>query len=205
VLAICGSLVGAGAFAIAVVEQSRLHESLVQAAAAGIIVDVSPDQFQLALRIAFSLILGSICLWSKFANRLAVVVAALIFLLAVPFSFADSVFDRAEPEILMAALIILAIAVIFYRRDWSGTLNAMLAAVFVILNFIAWFVWTERIKRNAEVETLYPNTRLNNTLYGAEPWHLVLLLWTLILLVWAARLMLKESKKIKRDLAGLSI
>jgi MFS superfamily sulfate permease-like transporter len=116
------------------------------------------------------------------------------FLITAPLYFASGLFDRAEPEIVIAALIILAVAVICFRRNWTSALNAMLAAGFVLINFAAWLVWTEQLKRYAAVGDLYPHTRLNNTLYRAEPWHLLVLLWALVMFGWAARLLFKETK-----------
>jgi len=200
VLAILGSIVGAGVLTTSIVEQWRLHRWLAQASAMGISVDVSPDKFQLELRVALALTLGAICLWSKWTNRAAIVIAALSFLITVPAYFASGVFDRAEPEILLAAAVTLAIAAICFRREWSQALNTALAAIFVLINFASWLVWTERIKRSAGVRELYPHTRLNNTLYGAERWHLIILFWTLIVLIWAVRLILWESKQRKRNL-----
>ena len=202
VLAILGSLVSVGALVISIVEQFRLHRSIEDAAALGLIIDVSPDQFQLNIRVALSLFLGSVCLWSKRTNHVAIIAAGLMFLIVVPFYSIDAVFDRAEPEILLAAAVALAIAAICFHQDWSQALNSALAAIFVLINFAGWLVWTERIKRSADVRELYPHTRLNNTLYGAEPWHLLILSWTLIVLIGAVRLIFRESKQRKRNLTG---
>jgi hypothetical protein len=54
VLSILGSIVGAGVLTTSIVEQWRLHRWLAQASAMGISVDVSPDKFQLELRVALA-------------------------------------------------------------------------------------------------------------------------------------------------------
>lgn len=173
-----------------------MQRSLEEAAALGAIIDVSPDQLQLNVRVSVALALGSVSLWSNRANKAAIIVA-LLFLGVSCLAFGgSSPFDRAEPLIFVAAVCCLAGAIFGGSYPRSHLLTAGLAEGFVLVNYVLWFLWTQRIKRFAEVEKLYPNTRLNNLLYGAHPWHVVFLVITIGLIVWECRLLKRRMTKV---------
>lgn len=106
-------------------------------------------------------------------------------------------FDRKELEIHAAALATLTAALVISVSRIKGRhlLNAALAAVFIFVNYAAWLLWTERLKRLAEVDELYPNTLLNRHLYGTRPWHVAFLLFTFVMLTCVVGLLLKNRSQ----------
>jgi len=180
---------------VTIVEQVQLQRSLKEAEALGAIVDVSPDQLQMNVRVSLALLLGSVSLWSGRANKIAIVVA-VVFLGMSALTYADeNPFDRAEPLIFVTAIGCLAIAIVYIRRQYGDLLTAGLASAFVLVNYVLWFFRTQRIKELAAVEELYPHTRLNNFLYGAHPWHIVFLMLTTGLIVWEVRVLKRRMTK----------
>ena len=194
ILSITGLACSLSFLTITIAEQIELHRALSEAAALGAIIDVSPDQFQLNFRTALALGLGALCLWSSRARKIALVIAATFLSFGLLLFSQNNVFDRTEPLIHITGLAVIIPAVVLIRRQWSDMLDAILAGVFVLVNYLDWFLWTQRIKRNAEVARLYPYTRLNNLLYGAEIWHVVVFLVTIGLLAWELRLLIKRYR-----------
>ena len=188
-LSVTGLCLALAALTVTIVEQVQLQRSLEEAAALGAIIDVSPDQLQMNVRVSLALVLGSVSLWSNLANKVAITVAVVFLGIASLTYLETSPFDRAEPLILATAICCLAIAIVCIRLRHGDLLTAGLAAAFVLVNYVLWFLWTQRIKQFAGVEELYPKTRLNNLLYGARPWHIVFLMVTSALIVWEVRLL----------------
>jgi hypothetical protein len=194
VLSITGIVCSLCFLSITIAEQIKSHRALREAAALGAIIDVSPDQFQLNFRIALALGLGALCLWSSRARKIALVIAATFLGFGLLLFSQNDVFDRTEPLIHIAALSVIVSALVLIRREWSDLLDAFLAGTFVLINYLDWFLWTRRIKQYGEVASLYPYTKLNNLLYGAEIWHVVVLLVTIGLLAWELRLLIKRCR-----------
>jgi len=170
-VSVVGLTVAIVAFTLTIIEQIQIDKSVREAAALGAIIDVSPDQFQFNFRVALALALGSISLWSGRANRWAIV-AGFVFWAAAFLLFLDlSPFDREKPIVHITGLAGLVAAGSAIRRRQSGFLTAVLAGTFILVNYFLWFLSTERLKRLAERDELYPYTRLNNLLYGASWWH----------------------------------
>jgi hypothetical protein len=185
-----GLLLSAAILTITFIEQGQLQRSIREAADVGVIIDVSPDQLQLNIRVGLALGLGALSLWSPRLKNAALVAAALFWGFSYLISLGTSPFDRAEPLIHLFIVACLLIAVVFMRRRWSDVLNAMLFGIFVLFNFLMWALWTQQIKQFSEARELYPPTWLNNLLYGAQSWHVVVLALTLCMLAWDLRLVM---------------
>lgn len=79
----------------------------------------------------------------------------------------------------------------FLSRRMVGLLMAMLALVWVGLEYVAWFVWSMRIRSNAEIET-FPSSAGNAlNLYGASVSNLVVLALVIAVLLWGTVRLLK--------------
>jgi hypothetical protein len=182
---------------ITITEQIQLHRSLGEAAALGAIIDVSPDQFQMNFRIALALGLGSICLWSRRANSVAVFIGVLFWGIGLLLFFERNVFDRPEPVVHVAGLSCLVFAIICIRRQWAGVLNAILSGFFVLINYVLWYSWTQRVRQVSESGRIYPDTTLNNLLADAHAWHIVVLGITICLLGWEVRLLTRRMRVAK--------
>jgi len=174
-----GVAVALSALTLAIIEDIQVQRYVREAAAVGWIVDVSPDQMQMNLRMGLALALGSISLWSLRARYVAIVTSALLVGFSLLLLGQTNAFDRSEPIIHLAAICCVMVAIVFIRHKGSNSLTAALAGIFVLVNYLDWFFFTQRIKRLSESQYLYPNTQLNNLLYGAHPWHVVLLAATI--------------------------
>lgn len=201
-LSIIGVGVALTALTLTIIEQVQLQRSLAEAASLGAIIDVSPDQLQMNLRVSLAFALGAIALWSNRAHKVAAIAAALLVGIGILLFAETNPFDRAEPQIHITGICFLAIALVCIRWRHGDLLTAGLAEAFVAVNYLLWFMWTQRIKRFAEVEQLYPNTRLNNLFYGARPWHIVFLAVIGVLIIWECRLLKRRLTKVVPADAG---
>jgi hypothetical protein len=178
---------------LSIIEDIQVQRSVREAAAFGWIVDVSPDRMQMNFRMALALAVGSISLWSPRGRRWTIFLTALLVGFSLLLFSQTKPFDRSEPVIHLAAISCLTVAIIFIRRPRSNLLTALLAGVFVLVNYVDWFWYTQRLKRLSESESLDPYTRLNNLFYGAHPWHVVLLAVTICLIIWEVRLLARRT------------
>lgn len=194
-VSLVGLLLALTILTISVIEQIQLHRALREAEALGAIIDVSPDQFQMNLRIALALGIGSTCLWSRRANTAAVVIGALLWVFGFLVFLSPDVFDRPEPMVHIAALVFLVLAILCLRRDWSGILNGILSGLFVLINYVLWYMWTQRLKQFTQGGRVYPDTALNNLLADAHGWHVIALGLTICLLVWQSRLLMRLPRR----------
>lgn len=175
-------------FALIVIEQIQIGRWLHQASEAGWIVDTSPDSLQRNIRLTFAFSLASMSLWSNRTRAIAIVTAWILFGLGALTFVAINPFDRSEPIIHLAAFCSLVTATLCIRHRRAGPLTAMLAGLFVLINYLDWFWWTARLKRFAAGRVLDPSSSLSNFLYGAHPWHVAVLIVTVCLIIWELRL-----------------
>jgi hypothetical protein len=136
-------------------------------------------------------------LFGQFVSRTSALVgAALLWGVCWLISLGVSPFDRPEPLIHLFIIASLMIAVVFMRQSWSGLLNAILAGIFVLFNFLLWALFTQHLKEFTEGRELYPPTVLNNLLYGGQRWHVVVLALTVLVLAWEFRLVITRRRAV---------
>lgn len=177
----------------------QLHRWVASAAKVGVIIDLSPDLLQQDLRIGLAFIFTAILLWSRRAAGYAILVAILTFAAIEIFLVAlgpSNPFDRAEPILQIATGVILLVAALLWLRRTKVAYIALVAPLYVVVNYVLWWLVTQHIKKAAGVPILDPPTFLNNQLYGAQRWHVCLLLMTLAIAIWLLRLAAKESKSV---------
>jgi hypothetical protein len=101
--------------------------------------------------------------------------------------------NHQNPLLVVAWTGLLIGAIVLWRREVSLALLSTLGPLYLQINYLFWFLSTLRFER-AIGGVLEPPTLLNNTLYGAQWWHVVYLSLSLIMLVWIVRLILIERR-----------
>jgi hypothetical protein len=124
-----------------------------------------------------------------------VVIGVLLWGFGFLIFLGPDVFDRSEPVVHIAALGFLVLAIVCLRRPWGGVLNGILAGLFVLINYVLWYMWTQRLKQISEGGRVYPDTPLNNLLADAHAWHVIVLGLTICLLVWQSRLLTRFPRR----------
>lgn len=84
------------------------------------------------------------------------------------------------------ALIVAAIGMV--SRKISGLLVSLIALVWVVIEYIGWYVWTKQAIVAAGLTELPSGIPQAWKLAGATPWNLVVLVVTVFLFLWEARL-----------------
>lgn len=103
-----------------------------------------------------------------------------------------------DPSVFMMHIrigmaLVLGFAALLSRRVIGLYLSA-LALVWIGLEYAAWFLWSIRIRSNAEVER-FPSVIANAVnLYGATPWNLLVLVLVVAVLVWQIGRLLRIAK-----------
>lgn len=87
----------------------------------------------------------------------------------------------------------LSVAGLWSRRV-IGLFLSLLALVWAGLEYIAWFLWSIRIKSNADIETFPSSVAHASNLYGATPWNVVVLVLVLAVLVWEIGQLIRIAK-----------
>ena len=102
--------------------------------------------------------------------------------------------NHQNPLLVIAWTGLLIGAIVLWRREASLALLSTLGPLYLQINYLFWFLSTLRFKR-AIGGVLEPPTLLNNTLYGAQWWHVLYLVLSLIILIWIVRLILIERRE----------
>jgi hypothetical protein len=143
-----------------VIGQVKLQQMLDSAAQAGWAVDVSVDPMQRDIRLILALLFGSIAVWSQKGTRVALALFALSVLIAEVIGWAaasqHNPFDRTEAEIHIAVGVILLLAVLLWFRRAKPIIIAALAPLYMLLEYLFWYIHTLIMKRSAGVEELAP-------------------------------------------------
>jgi hypothetical protein len=185
----------------AFVQFFELHRKVEALYKYGIIIEIGPDQFELDARVGFGLIFSSAALISRRAARNSLI-AAMLWSGFVELLFSGSnPFDAFEPLAHIATWVLLLAAIVLLWRKASLALISALGPLYLLINYVLWYRYTQQIRVNAGVPMLGPGL-LDNTLYGAQWWHVLYLLLSLIMLVWMVRLILTERRNRERSLPG---
>ena len=159
----------------------------------GMYIDITPGPFFRDVRLGFFFVLASFVLLSRRAARHTLSAAVVLLLIIAVLVLVVG----GNPSYLRAFLveaILLLIAVVLWWRKASLPLISGIGPLYLLINYFIWYLFTQDLKRDAEVEILQPDTLLNNTLYEAQWWHVLYLLLSLIMLVWIMRLILVERR-----------
>ncbi len=177
----------------AFVEFFELHRKVEALYKYGIIIEISPDQFELDGRVGFGLIFSSAALVSRRAARNSLI-AAMLWSRFVELLFSGSnPFDAFEPLAHLATWVLLLAAIVLWWSKASLALISALGPLYLLINYVLWYRYTQHVRVNAGVAMLGPGL-LDNILYGAQWWHVLDLGLSLIMLVWIVRLILVERR-----------
>ena len=182
-----------GWIVVSQIEFQKLLDSMTQTDWA---IEFSPDPQQRDIRLALALLLGGVSAWSRKGTKLAVVLFAFIYVLAEFLSWVVASrynpFDRTAGEIHIAAGITLVLVLLLWFRKDDHIVISSVAIFYLIFEYIVWHLETLRLKSSAGVQVLIPTTLVNNNLYGAHWWHIVILVTAMIILAWQAKMVLKR-------------
>ena len=89
-----------------------------------------------------------------------------------------------------------------WSRRVIGLFLSTLALAWVGLEYIAWFLWSVRIKASADIDALPSSVSHAFNLYGATPWNVVVLVLVIAVLVWEIWRLTKFAKSKPVQLGG---
>jgi hypothetical protein len=182
-----------GWIVVSQIEFQKMLDSMTQTNWA---IDIKPDPQQRDIRLALALLLGGISAWSLKGTQLALVLFAIIYVLAEFLSWVVASrynpFDRTAGEIHIAAGITVVLVLLLWFRKADHIMISTVATFYLIFEYVVWHLETLRLKSSAGVQELTPPTLVNNNLYGAHWWHIVILLTGIIMLAWQAKMLLKR-------------
>src|SRR5712664_946182 len=172
----------------------RLNERIASLAKEGFFIDLSPDQFQLEVRVGFAFVFAAAISWSRgAAGKWLVAAVTWLGIVDLIYLASNVFFGRIhQPFAHVAAVTFILAGAVIWWRDGSQVLISSLAPLYLLTNYFLWYRDTQHIKEAAGVPVLYPPTFLNNALYGAEWWHVLYLSLSLIMMVWIVRLIVIE-------------
>ncbi|MEW6129332.1 MAG: hypothetical protein AB1757_19990 [Acidobacteriota bacterium] len=179
-------LISAGILSLIIFEQVEQSRRINEAVESGLAVDISPDYLQRNLRIFLAMLFSGMALGSKRMSWVALILSALIF---VPIEILNQFhrevsFDTPEPEIRFVAEILILLSIAFTFRKMNHVILSILALVFILIEYLFWVLQTRILITDLGVQYIYPNTSLNNIFYGANWWHVGILLLSISLLIW---------------------
>jgi hypothetical protein len=152
-----------------------------------IAVDTSPDALQRDIRIFFALFFNGLILWSRKGAKIGIICAAVFFVFIEAINLATigkSGFDTPEPQIHFLAAILLLAAIGLLIKGFRNTLIAALTTIYILFEYLFWFVGTRYMFASVGVEYIYrPNTLLNRIFYGANWWHVFILVLSISLFI----------------------
>jgi len=199
VLAACEISIAVLALGWVIGHQIHLNTLVSKAAEEGIIVDLNSDPLQRDFRVGLALLLGAIAAWSRKSAAIAVVIALaiyviaeIIFLLSSPYHIGDV----TEPEIQIVSGCLILFAIVLWKHATNNVTIALLAPAYLWINYFFWALSTRHLKVAADVEVLYPPTRLNQLFYGAGWQHVVLFICVTVLALWQGRLIVRGRQNV---------
>ena len=89
--------------------------------------------------------------------------------------------------------LLIGIAGLWSRRVVCLLLS-ILALAWVSLEYIAWYLWSIRLKSNAGIERFPTSVTHASDLYGATPWNAVVLVLAIVVLMWEIGRLMKIAK-----------
>ena len=96
-------------------------------------------------------------------------------------------------HIRIGVALLLSIVGLSSRRV-IGLFLSVLALAWVGLEYLAWFLWSFRIKSNAGIDSLPSSAPHALNLYGATTWNAVVLALVIAVLVWEIRRLIRFGR-----------
>lgn len=92
------------------------------------------------------------------------------------------------------ALALLLSMVSLWSRRVIGLFLSVLALAWIGGEYIGWYIWSVRIKSNADIENFPLSVRQALNLYGASAWNIVVLVLVIMVLVWTTVCLIRIAK-----------
>ena len=99
----------------------------------------------------------------------------------------------AAMHIRLGVALFISAGTLFFRR-LVGLLLSAFALAWISLEYLAWYLWSARVKSRAGLESLPASIIEGAGLYSATPWNAVVLVLVIVVLLWEIK-RIKELRK----------
>jgi hypothetical protein len=192
-------LIAVATFTWLIISIVELQRALESAAKVGVIVDISQDSQQRDLRLTLALLLAAIAIWSRKGVKIALILFgvsyAVIEFLSGGVASKHGFLDRPEPEIHLIAGAILFIGILLWFRRANHLIITTLAPSYILFEYLVWYLETSWLRESGDEKEIYTPVWLNRLFFGADWWHILILISALIMIVWLIRITLKGKTK----------
>ena len=190
-------LIASAIVLLAIKEMIEISQVTGPAIEAGWAIHYDLTYLQRELRVAMALLFCAVALWSRRGTKYFIIISASLYLVYMFWRMflASPYYPNApQPEFLvLVGVAIMSVSVMLFR-NLNNTVIAMVAPIYVLAEYLIWYISTYNLKKSSGVAELQPPTAINNIFNGAHWWHIFILIFSILLLAWGFRAILIENR-----------